>query len=132
MEEREENSGTRQRCFSYKARKDLIVSTYILAQTSVDSNEAAQNLAQVVVSERLAACCWISGPITSTYWWKGQMEQAAEWVCSFKTRLDLYNDLEQKIKENHSYEVPEIVATPIVAGSQSFLDWISQETQKQT
>jgi periplasmic divalent cation tolerance protein len=101
---------------------------FILVQTSTDTEDAAQRLSSSIVTKRLAACCWVSGPITSTYWWKGAMEQAQEWVCSFKTREDLYQDLEQAIKEIHSYEVPEIVATSIISGNQSFLDWIISET----
>ncbi len=101
---------------------------FILVQTSIDSKDEAQKIADTIVGKHLAACCWVSGPINSTYWWKGKIEQAQEWVCSFKTRHDLYNDLEQAIKEIHSYEVPEIVATAIISGSQSFLDWIVKET----
>ena len=56
------------------------------------------------------------------------MEQAAEWVCSFKTRLDLYNDLEQKIKENHSYEVPEIVELKTNRFSKAYLSWLNSAT----
>ena len=102
---------------------------FILVHTSIDSKEGAQKIADLVVSKRLAACCWISGPITSTYWWKGKMEQAEEWVCQIKTRQELYSDLEQAIKNIHPYEEPEIVAIPILMGSQSFLDWIIAETQ---
>jgi periplasmic divalent cation tolerance protein len=104
---------------------------YILVQTSIASTEEAQSLAETMVSKRLAACCWISGPITSTYWWKGKMEQAQEWVCQLKTRKELFPDLEQAIKVIHPYEVPEIVATPIVAGNKDFLEWIEQETRKE-
>jgi periplasmic divalent cation tolerance protein len=102
---------------------------FILVHTSIDSKEGAQKIADLVVSKRLAACCWISGPITSTYWWKGKMEQAEEWVCQIKTRQELYSDLELAIKNIHPYEEPEIVAIPILLGSQSFLDWITAETQ---
>jgi periplasmic divalent cation tolerance protein len=106
---------------------------YILVQTSLDNQEKAEYLANIVVGQRLAACCWLSGPIKSTYWWQGQIEKAEEWVLSFKTRLALYPDLERTIKRLHPYGVPEIIATPIVAGSQSFLDWIASETtQEQT
>jgi periplasmic divalent cation tolerance protein len=59
------------------------------------------------------------------------MEQEQEWVCSIKTRKELYGAVEQAIKLAHSYEVPEIVAIPIVAGSQSYLDWVEQETQQE-
>ncbi len=105
------------------------MSEFILVHTSIDSKDGAQKIADLVVSKRLAACCWISGPITSTYWWKGKMEQAEEWVCQLKTRQELYSDLEQAIKNIHPYEEPEIVAIPILSGSQSFLDWIIAETQ---
>jgi periplasmic divalent cation tolerance protein len=104
------------------------MTTFILVQTSIDTKEAAQQLASSMVTKRLAACCWVSGPITSTYWWKGAMEQAQEWICSFKTREDLYKDLEKAISEIHSYEVPEIVATSIISSNQSYLDWIVSET----
>jgi len=93
----------------------------IIVQTSIDSESAAQNIAETVVSRHLAACCWVSGPIKSTYWWEGKMEQAEEWVCNFKTRRELYEAIEQAIKEVHSYETPEIVASSIVAGSQTIL-----------
>lgn len=101
---------------------------FILVQTSTETKETAQDLADSIVAMRLASGCWVSGPITSTYWWKGKIEHAQEWVCSFKTRAELYSQLEQAIKEKHTYEVPEIVAVPIAAGSQSFLDWVRNET----
>jgi periplasmic divalent cation tolerance protein len=105
---------------------------FLLVQTSIDSEDAAQQLADTLVDQRLAACCWVSGPMRSTYWWKGVHERAQEWVCQFKTRKDLYPELEQAIKLHHSYEEPEIVALPIVAGSASFLAWIEKETKPHT
>jgi periplasmic divalent cation tolerance protein len=102
---------------------------FILVQTSSNSQEGAQKIADAIIARRLAACCWVSGPMVSTYWWKGRVDQEQEWACSFKTQKDLYRDIEQAIKEVHSYEVPEIVAIPLVAGSQSYLDWIEQETK---
>jgi periplasmic divalent cation tolerance protein len=101
---------------------------FIIVQTSIDSRDDAQKIADAVVSKHLAACCWVSGPITSTYWWKGNMEKAEEWVCQIKTRKELYTDVEQAIKAAHTYEEPEIIATPIIAGSQGYLAWIEQET----
>jgi periplasmic divalent cation tolerance protein len=101
---------------------------FLIVQTAIDSREGAQKIAETVVNQHLAACGWVSGPITSTYWWKGRMEQAEEWVCQFKTRADLYAQVEQAIKAVHTYDEPEIVATPISAGSQSYLDWIVNET----
>lgn len=102
----------------------------ILVQTSIDSRDQAQQLADRIVQDRLAACCWVSGPVTSTFWWNGKIDQEQEWVCQFKTRKELYPALEKAIKALHSYEEPEIAAVPIGAGSQSFLDWIVAETQQ--
>jgi periplasmic divalent cation tolerance protein len=104
---------------------------FILVQTSSSSKEGAQKIADALLEKRLAAVCWVSGPITSTFWWKGKIEQEEEWICSLKVRKEGYPAIEQVIKEVHSYEIPEIVATPIIAGNQSFLDWLVSETVTQ-
>jgi len=101
----------------------------IEVHTTIDSREAAQKIAEAIVSKRLAACVQVSGPITSTYWWQGAVEQAEEWLCTAKTRKELYNELEQAIREVHSYDVPEILAVDVVAGNIGYLDWVEQETR---
>jgi len=101
---------------------------YIEVHTTTDSPEHAQTIARAIISRRLAACVQISGPITSVYWWQGQMEQAEEWLCTAKTRGTLYRELEQAIREVHTYDVPEILAVEVVAGNASYLDWVTQET----
>ncbi len=101
---------------------------FIEVHTTIDSSEAAQKIAEAVVGKRLAACVQVSGPITSTYWWQGKMEQAQEWLCTAKTRRALYPELEQAIREVHTYEEPEILAKEIVEGSTGYLDWIKRET----
>jgi periplasmic divalent cation tolerance protein len=103
---------------------------YIQVFTTVEKREDADFIASAVVETRMAACAQIVGPIHSIYWWKGKMEQAAEWLCVMKTRQELFLALERQIKSVHPYEVPEIVALPIVAGSKSYLDWIEEETAK--
>ncbi len=106
------------------------MSNFIQVGTTIDTQEGAQKIANTLIEKRLAACVQISGPITSTYWWQGQIETAQEWVCTAKTQQDLYDAVEQAIRTVHSYETPEIIATPIVAGSQSYLDWIRDETKQ--
>ncbi len=101
---------------------------FITVQTTIDSKEGAQKIAETIVGKRLAACAQVSGPITSTYWWQGKMEQAEEWICTAKTRSELYNKLEQAIREVHTYDVPEILAVNVVAGNADYLNWVSQET----
>ena len=107
-----------------------MINKYIQVFTTVEKREDADRIAWTVVQHRVAACAQIVGPIRSIYWWKGKMEEAEEWLCVMKTRQDLFPALEKKIKSAHPYEVPEIVALPIVAGSKSYLDWIGEETTK--
>jgi periplasmic divalent cation tolerance protein len=101
---------------------------YIEVRTTTDSQERAQAIARAIVSRRLAACVQIIGPITSVYWWQGKIEQAEEWLCTAKTRGTLYRELEQAIREAHTYDVPEILAVEVVAGNADYLDWVTQET----
>jgi len=104
---------------------------YIQAQTTTASRADAENIARVLVERRIAACVQVAGPITSTYWWKGAIETAEEWFCFAKTRADLYAEVEAAIKSVHPYEVPEIIATEIVAGSADYLRWIGESTKEQ-
>ncbi len=106
------------------------MTNFVQVLTTIGSKDEAQKIATSAVDKRLAACAQIIGPITSTYWWQGAIETAEEWLCLLKTRQDLYPDLEQDIRANHPYDVPEIIAMPIVAGNASYLAWIGGETQK--
>lgn len=101
-------------------------------RTTTDDRDGAHKIAQLLVSQRLAACAQISGPITSIYWWDGEMSETDEWMCSIKTRKELYKIVEQTIRLNHTYNEPEIVALEYTAGSQSYLAWIERETQSQS
>ena len=103
---------------------------YIQVFTTVEKREDAERIASTVVKKRVAACAQIVGPIRSTYWWKGQVEEAEEWLLMMKTRQGLYSSLEQEIRSVHPYEVPEIISLPIVAGSAAYLLWIDAETTK--
>lgn len=67
-------------------------------------------------------------PIESIYSWKGRIEKAEEILCAIKTKEELYGGVERIIKENHSYEVPEIIAVPIVKGSDEYLNWLNEST----
>ena len=97
--------------------------------TTVDSEEAAEQLARGITGARLAACVQIVGPIKSVYWWQGELEEAREWQLIIKTTTGRITELEAHIKENHSYDTPEITATVISGGSDEYLDWISAETR---
>ena len=93
----------------------------------VFTTTATKPAARAVVERRLAACAQVIGPITSTYWWQGQIETAEEWLCVMKSRQDLHEPLEKAIRQVHPYDVPEILAVPVVQGSQDYLEWMDHE-----
>jgi periplasmic divalent cation tolerance protein len=96
--------------------------------TTTGSREEADRLATSAVEQRLAACAQVFGPVTSTYWWRGAIETADEWQCVLKTTTARCDELMAHLRAHHSYETPEIVASPIVGGSPEYLSWIAQET----
>ena len=98
--------------------------------TALPDQAAAERLASVLVSERLAACAQVLGPLSSTYRWKGQVERAQEWYCNLKTTNLALPELQKRIRELHPYEVPEVIALPISDGDSQYLDWIQAEVKK--
>jgi periplasmic divalent cation tolerance protein len=102
---------------------------FLQVQTTTDSRAEAVELAQAAVEARLAACAQVAGPITSTYWWEDGIERAEEWLIMLKLPADRYDDLASFLSERHSYDEPEIIATAIVAGAPSYLDWLQEETR---
>ncbi|GAA0592061.1 divalent-cation tolerance protein CutA [Actinomadura livida] len=103
--------------------------SYVQVTTTTDSRAEAAELARSAVTERLAACAQLVGPIASTYWWEGEIESAEEWMVLFKTSADKFEELATLITEVHSYDTPEIIATPVVAGSMDYLAWITEQTE---
>jgi len=101
---------------------------YCVAQTTTDSEAAAEVLARQIVQARLAACVQVQ-PIKSFYVWQEQAHEDREYLLSIKTRSALYPALEAFIRQHHSYETPEIVQLPITAGSVSYLSWVDGNTR---
>ncbi len=95
--------------------------------TTKDKAEALM-IAEQVVSEKLCACANLIEPVTSVFLWKGNIEHAAECLMIIKTPSDLFRPLLDRIKQLHSYDVPEIIALPILAGNPSYLKWIDEVT----
>lgn len=94
--------------------------------TTAGSEEEAGRIASLLVDRRLAACVQVVGPIASRYRWQGKVEEEREWQCLAKTTAAAYEAVEAAIREAHSYDEPEIVATPIVAGSAGYLTWVDE------
>jgi periplasmic divalent cation tolerance protein len=104
---------------------------YIQVFVTTDKKEDAEKIAGVLVEGRMAGCTQIVGPIVSTYWWKGNIETAEEWLCLIKSKKSLYQKIEKAVKEMHTYETPEIIAIPIVDGSKDYFEWLKNEVKKE-
>lgn len=100
---------------------------FLQIATTTGSRDDAQRIATELVDRRLAACVQISGPIQSTYRWQGKVETADEWLCTVKTSRAHWPDVEKLVRELHPYEVPELLATPISAGSEAYLKWLEEQ-----
>ncbi|HUJ08249.1 MAG TPA: divalent-cation tolerance protein CutA [Streptosporangiaceae bacterium] len=102
---------------------------FLHVQTTTDSRAEAMELAHDAVRARLAACAQVAGPVASTFWWEDGIERAEEWMVMLKLPAERYRELADFLYERHSYDEPEIIAMPIVAGSPGYLDWIAEETR---
>ena len=96
--------------------------------TTAGSPEEARAIAGVLLDGRLAACVQVLGPVESRYRWEGRLETATEWLLVVKTAAARYDEVEAAIRAAHSYDVPEILAVPVVGGSQAYLRWVVEET----
>ena len=103
---------------------------FLQVQTTTDSRAEAVALARAAVELRLAACAQVSGPLASTYWWEDSVERAEEWLLTLKLPAAGYQALAEFLTRRHSYDEPEIVALPIIAGSEPYLSWIEEETRR--
>ena len=102
---------------------------YIQVLTTTESRDVAETIGRALVDQRLAACVQIVGPITSIYRWQDKINTAQEWQCWAKTRRELYGRIEETIRRLHPYQVPEILAIPVTAGSADYLAWLADETK---
>lgn len=101
--------------------------TYLQVTCTMASAEEAERIARAIVERRLAACAQIIAPVTSVYWWRGAIERSTEWLCVMKTTAETFEALRTAIRELHSYETPEIIATTISAGDAKYLTWLDEE-----
>ena len=102
-------------------------SNYVQIVTKTGSEEEARAIGRQAVTEGLAVAAHVSGPVMSVYRWKGKVEEAKEWVCAIKTTGRNYSSVENLIRGLHSYEIPCIIAIPIVSGSAEYLGWIDDQ-----
>jgi periplasmic divalent cation tolerance protein len=100
---------------------------FVQITTTTGKRKDAEEIASDLVSRRLAGCVQVSGPIVSTFRWQGKVETAEEWICVIKTSLAKLEAIRDALKQIHPYEVPEIIATPIVDGSEAYLNWLGEQ-----
>ncbi len=96
----------------------------IIVLITVGSEEEAHKIAELLVNEKKAACVNIVPEIDSIFWWEGKIDSAQESLLLVKTRASLFPEIVELVKRMHSYEVPEIIALPIIAGSEDYLKWL--------
>jgi len=106
------------------SRVKPVENTFIIVIVTTATKQEAEEIAQHLLRERLIACANIFGPVSSLFHWSGKVEKAEEYLIFMKTRKDLFEKVEETVKALHSYEVPEILALPIVGGSRAYLDWL--------
>jgi len=98
---------------------------FVLILVATKNKEEAEKITLALLNERLIACGNIAGPVTSFFHWSGQIEKSEECLVVMKSRMDLFAQVAERVKGLHSYEVPEILAVPIVDGSKTYFDWLS-------
>lgn len=108
-------------------RTHKTIDTVVVYITAPNEEEAAK-IARTIVEERLAGCANIVKGIRSIYSWQGKIEDESEVLMVVKTRKELFESLSKKVKELHSYTVPEIIALPIIKGSEDYLKWLEEVT----
>lgn len=101
----------------------------VAASVSVPDEEVASYLAHELVDRRLAACVQVVGPIRSVYRWDGAVEDERELLLIVKTTRDRIEEIEALLRTDHPYEVPELVAVPIVAGGRDYLEWLAASVE---
>lgn len=102
---------------------------FIVVLVTAGSAEEGERIAAALVGEQLAACVNIAGPIRSLYTWQGELHRDEEHLLVIKTRAALFDEVERRVRALHSYEVPEVIALPITAGAQPYLDWLAANTR---
>lgn len=105
------------------------VTGHVRVETTTAGSDDAARLARSVVTARLVACAQVVGPIASTYRWEGEVVTEQEWLVVMKTAADRLDALVAHLRAEHPYDVPEVVAVPVVGGSGPYLDWLTEQTR---
>ena len=103
--------------------------SYVVVFMTTSNKEEAVKIVRILLKERLIACANILDPVSSLFWWQGKIDEEKEFLVFMKSRKNLFERLSERVMEIHSYEVPEIIALPIIEGSPPYLDWLKASLQ---
>ena len=103
--------------------------SYVVVIITTPNKEEALKIVRILLKERLIACANIVGPVSSLFWWQGKVDEENEFLVFMKSHKSLFERLSERVTEIHSYDVPEIVALPIIEGSPPYLDWLKTSLQ---
>jgi periplasmic divalent cation tolerance protein len=102
----------------------------VVVLVTTGTEEEAHKIAELLLTRRKAACVNIVPKVDSSFWWQGKLDSAQENLLIIKTRASLLSEIIELVKSAHSYEVPEIIALPIIGGSEDYLKWIDGEVRQ--
>jgi len=102
---------------------------YIVILITASSSEEAHKIAEVLINQRKAACVNIVPGVSSLFWWQDKLDSAQESLLIVKTKASLLPEVISLVKGAHSYDVPEIIALPVIGGNQDYLEWIGKEVK---
>lgn len=102
---------------------------HIVTLCTVPDRESGERIARALVEERLAACVNLLPGVASFYRWEGKVEEASEMLLIIKTGVSRFDVLKKRIQELHPYDLPEIIALPIIHGDRGYLNWITESTK---
>ena len=103
--------------------------SYVVVIITTPNKEEAVKIVRSLLKERLIACANILGPVSSLFWWQGKIDEENEFLVFMKSHKSLFERLSERVTEIHSYEVPEIIALPIIEGSPPYLKWLKTSLQ---
>lgn len=104
--------------------------SHVVIFVTVESEEQAQRISDLLLQRKLVACANIIKNVKSFFWWQGKVDHSDEGMLVMKSREELLGEVVRLVRENHSYEVPEVVALPIIGGNPDYLRWIDESIQK--
>jgi len=104
----------------------------VIVLVTVPSQKEGERIGRMLVESRLAACVNLIPHLLSIYRWEGKIQEEGEFLLMIKTTADRFAELREKVKRIHSYEVPEVLALPVLDGNTDYMEWVYRETRPES